>query len=165
MNPFNKLSFAMFLLVITTPSFSAPENYCIAVNGGWNPDNPGGTTFVGKGIEVPKNGACSPWFGIVRTSITVVGTSHGSICRSNDGKLVTASLTSTLPEWLGLGRNGVSIDHIELCPFLKRTGECPAKEGESDRGDLGPQSGESTGSPANRIPCTAEIVNIPSTHD
>jgi len=153
------------LLAISAPAFSAPENYCIAVGGGWNPNDPGGTTFVGKGIEIPAHGACSPWFGIVRTSKTVVGTSHGSICWSNDGKLLTVSLTSTLPEWFGLGRSGVAIDHIELCPFLKRTGECPAHEGESDRGDLGPATGGSTGSPAKRVRCTAELINIPSSHD
>ena len=156
-------SFALMMLMgASLPAFSAPSNFCIAVNGGWDPSNPGGTTFVGKGIEIPARGACSSCFGNVRTSITVVGTSHGSICRSNDGKLLTASLTSTLPEYLGLGRSGVAIDHIELCPIA---GACPAHEGESDRGDLGPATGGSTGSPAARIVCTPALLNIPSSHD
>jgi hypothetical protein len=151
-------SFALLMLMgVSVSAFSAPSNYCIAVDGGWDPNNPGGTTFVGKGIEVPSRGACSPWFGIVRTSITVVGTSHGTICRSNDGKLITASLTSTLPEWFGIGRSGVAIDHIELCPVA---GVCPAHAGESDRGDLG-----STSSPAAHILCTSALLNIPSSHD
>ena len=162
MNRLNSFALVM-LLGISVPAFSAPTNFCIAVGGGWNPAVPtGGTTFVGKGIEVPTRGTCSPWFGIVRTSITVVGTSHGTICRSNDGKLITASLTSTLPEYLGLGRSGVAIDHIELCPIA---GSCPAHEGQSDRGDLGPATGGSTGSPAARIACTADLINIPSSHD
>jgi hypothetical protein len=156
------ISFALALLLgISTSAFSAQVNFCIAVDGGWDPNNPGGTTFVGKAIENPSKGACQPWFGIVRTSKTVVGTSHGSICRSNDGQLLTVSLTSTLPEWFGSGRSGVSIDHIELCPLLKTEGLCPAHAGESDRGDLG----SPTGVPAKRISCTPAMTTIPSSHD
>ena len=162
MNRQGVMAFAM-LTGLAAPVFSAPQNYCIAVNGGWDPAVGGGTTFVGKGIEYPARGACTPWFGIVRTSLTVVGTTHGSLCLSNDGKLLTASLASTLPEYLGLGRSGVAIDHIELCP--RASIACPAHEGQSDRGDLGPPSGGSTGSPARRISCTAAMVTIPSSHD
>jgi hypothetical protein len=161
MNRFNIFVLAM-LMGVSAPALSTPKNYCIAVNGGWGSTETNGTTFVGKGIEYPLKGACQPWFGIVRTSLTVVGTSHGSICLSNDGKLLTVSLTSTLPEYLGLGRAGVAIDHIELCPGGNAS--CPAHSGQSDRGELANPVGATT-SPAKHITCTSAMAAIPSSHD
>jgi hypothetical protein len=132
-------------------------DFCIAVNGGFGGD--GGTTFIGKGFATPPNGACRPWSGIVRTATTVVGTTSGSACLSDDGKLFTASLHSTAPEYLGPGN--VAVDHIELCPLGTTAALCPAHSGQSDRGyfAFGPSA------PAAGIACTPALVSIPSDHD
>jgi len=127
-----------------------PQDLCIAVNGGFGN---GGTTFVGKGFGTLPKGSCRPWVGIVRTGSTVVGTSSGSACLSDDGKLLTASLHTTAPEYLGPGTE--AIDHIELCPL--GAAQCPAHAGQSDQGYF---SG-----PAAIIPCTPALVAIPSSHD
>lgn len=127
------------------------QDFCVAVNGGFGS---GGTTFVGKGFVSPPNGTCKPWAGILRTGSTVAGTSTGAACMSNDAKLLTISLHTTLPEFLGIGVNAT--DHIELCPSAATLG-CPAHNGQSDRGTF---SG-----PAAQIACTAALGTIPSSHD
>ncbi|MFO1417301.1 MAG: hypothetical protein U1E83_01390 [Methylotetracoccus sp.] len=128
-----------------------PQDYCIAVNGGFGG---GGTTFIAKGLVQPPNGQCFPWNGIVKTATSVQGTSVGTACVSNDGKLFTATIFSTMPEFLGAGNSAV--DHIELCP-LSATQGCPAHGGQSDRGTF---SG-----PAAKITCTGTLSTIPSSHD
>ena len=126
-------------------------DYCIAVNNGFGL---GGTTFIAKNFVVPPVGTCKSWSGIMRTASTVVGTSTGTACLSNDGKLFTASLQTTAPEFLGIGTLGS--DHIELCPLAATLG-CPAHAGQSDRGTFG--------GPAKVIACTAALTTIPSSHD
>jgi hypothetical protein len=125
-------------------------NYCIAVNGGFGS---GGTTFVGMGFVPPSGGACRPWAGIMRTATTVVGTSTGAACLSNDGKLLTVTLLTTAPGYLGNGT--VASDHIQLCP-LATTSVCPAG-GQFDYGHFQ--------GPATQIPCTSSLTTIPSVHD
>jgi hypothetical protein len=132
-------------------SFNAWADYCIAVNGGWGN---GGTTFVGVNFSSPAAGACKPWSGIFKTATSVVGTSVGTACLSDDGKLFTVSLQSTAPEWLGVGVTAT--DHIELCPLASTQG-CPAHAGQSDRGTF---SG-----PAVKRACNAATSQIPSSHD
>jgi hypothetical protein len=129
----------------------ANQDYCIAVNGGFGS---GGTTFVGKGFTTPANGACKPWSGIMKTATTVVGTSTGTACQSDDGKLFTVTLQTTAPEWQGVGVT--ASDHIELCPLAATQG-CPAHAGESDRG--------TNSGPAAKVACTASVTSIPSSHD
>lgn len=128
------------------------QDFCIAVNGGVGS---GGTTFVGKGFIMPSNGACKPWSGIMRTASTVVGTSTGAACQSNDGKLLTVTLQTTAPEFLG---NGVTAtDHIELCT-LAATAGCPSRlGGQSDRG--------TNNGPAAIVACSAAVSTIPSSHN
>jgi hypothetical protein len=128
------------------------SDFCIAVNGGFG--TPGGTTFVGKGFISPSSGTCKPWSGIMRTASTVVGTSTGAACLSNDGKLLTVTLQTTAPEWLGIGVTAT--DHIELCPLAATLG-CPAHAGQFDRG--------TNNGPAANIACTAAVSTIPSSHD
>jgi hypothetical protein len=130
---------------------SIAQDFCVAVNGGFGS---GGTTFVGKGFVAPANGTCKPWSGIMRTATTVVGTSDGAACMSNDAKLLTISLQTTAPEFLGIGT--LASDHIELCPNAATLG-CPAHAGQSDRGTFG--------GPAAQIACTTALGTIPSSHD
>lgn len=127
------------------------QDFCIAVNGGFGS---GGTTFVGKGFTAPFKGQCKSWSGIMRTASTVVGTSTGAACLSNDGKLLTVTLQTTAPEFLGIGMTAT--DHIELCPAAATLG-CPAHAGQSDQGTFG--------GPAAQIACPAAVVGIPSEHD
>jgi hypothetical protein len=124
--------------------------FCVAVNGGFGS---GGTTFVGNGFTLPFAGRCKPWSGIMKTATTVVGTSTGAACLSNDSKLLTITVQTTAPEFLGAGTTAT--DHIELCPFTATLG-CPIGTG-LDRGTFG--------GPAAQIACTAALVTIPSVHD
>lgn len=128
------------------------QDFCVAVNGGFGPPA-FGTTFVGKGFTIPFAGRCKPWSGIVRTATTVVGTSTGAACLSNDQKLLTITLQTTAPEFLGIGQTAT--DHIELCPAAATLG-CPIGTG-LDRGTFG--------GPAAQVACTAAVVTIPSNHD
>lgn len=126
------------------------QDFCIAVNGGFGS---GGTTFVGEGFTMPFGGRCKPWSGIMRTASTVVGTSTGAACLSDDNKLLTVTVTTTAPAFLGVGT--LATDHIELCPAAATLG-CPIGTG-LDRGTFG--------GPAAQIACTAGLVTIPSLHD
>src|SRR5262245_40351825 len=79
----------------TAPAATTPD-FCVAVNGGFGA---GGTTFVGKRFTAPLSGKCKPWAGIMFTATTVVGTSTGTACLSNDSKLLTMTLQTTAPEF------------------------------------------------------------------
>lgn len=124
------------------------QDFCVAVNGGFGS---GGTTFVGKGFTTPFPGRCKPWAGIMKTATTVVGTSTGAACLSNDRRLLTITLQTTAPEFLSNPPHAT--DHIELCPVAN---DCPIGTG-LDRGTFG--------GPAAQIACTAALVTIPSEHD
>lgn len=126
------------------------QDFCVAVNEGFGS---GGTTFVGKGFTMPVAGRCKPWAGITRTATTVVGTSTGAACLSNDQKLLTITVQTTAPGFLGIGTTAT--DHIELCPATATLG-CPIGTG-LDQGTFG--------GPAAQTPCTTALVTIPSVHD
>lgn len=124
------------------------QDFCVAVNGGFGS---GGTSFVGKGFTMPFAGRCKPWSGIMKTASTVVGTSTGAGCLSNDGRLLTITVQTTAPAFLGNGQTAT--DHIELCPVAAT---CPIGSG-LDRGTFG--------GPAAQITCTSALVTIPSVHN
>ena len=127
------------------------QDFCIAVNGGFGPPA-FGTTFVGKGFTMPFAGRCKPWSGIMKTATTVVGTSTGAACLSNDQKLLTITVQTT-GKFISTGTTAT--DHIELCPFEATLG-C-SSGGQFDRGRFN--------GPATQIPCNAALVTIPSEHD
>lgn len=147
MNPFSK----SLLMVLVLFSINAQADYCVAVNGGWRN---GGTTFVGTNFTVPAAGLCKPWSGIMKTASTVVGTSVGTACLSDNGTLFTVTLQTTAPEFIGSGVTAT--DHIELCPLASTRG-CPAHAGQSDRGYFGGAAARKT--------CTSSDSAIPSSHD
>jgi hypothetical protein len=128
------------------------QDFCVAVNGGFGS---GGTTFVGKEFIPPTNGTCKPWAGIVKTASTVVGTSTGAACLSDDSKLLTMTLQTTDPEFFGSGKSVT--DHIELCPRASTLG-CPASSGQFDHGSF-------FSGPAAQVTCTTAVTSIPSAHD
>jgi len=146
-----KSFYKSLIIVLALFSINAQADYCVAVNGGWKN---GGTTFVGTNFTVPSAGLCKPWSGIMKTASTVVGTSVGTACLSDNGKLFTVTLQTTAPEYIG---NGITAtDHIELCPLASTQG-CPAHAGQFDRGYFG--------GPAAKKTCTSSDSVIPSSHD
>jgi hypothetical protein len=125
------------------------QDFCVAVNGGFGS---GGATFVGKEFISPTNGMCKPWAGIVKTGSTVVATTTGAACLSDDGVLLTMTLHSTDPDFFGIGAS--SIDHIQLCP--KGPSGCPVAQADS---------GSFFSGTAAQVTCTAVLTSIPSSHD
>jgi hypothetical protein len=146
------------LLCFTTLFVAAPRNaraanFCVAVNGGFGN---GGNSFVGEGFTSPAKGTCKPWAGIMKSNSTVVWTSTGAACLSNDGKLLTIVLQSTDPSFAG---NTNVTDTIELCPLASTLG-CPAFNGQFDFSSF-----SGFGGPAAQVTCTTAVTKIPSTHD
>jgi hypothetical protein len=119
------------------------------VNGGFGN---GGTSFVGKGFSVPAAGLCKAWTGYLKTASSVIANSTGSGCVSNDGKVLTLTILSTDPPFLGAGV--IAVDHIRLCPG--GASGCPLGGGK-DSGTFG--------GPAAKQTCTTSLLNLPALHD
>lgn len=134
-------------LIAPIPSYAA--NLCIRVNGGFGA---GGSSFVGKGFAVPGAGACKPWAGYVKTASSVIANSTGAGCLSSDGKVLTLTIISTNPSYLGAGVTAT--DHIRLCPA--GVSGCPIGAG-VDIGTFGGSAAKQT--------CTASLLNLPAVHD
>jgi len=117
------------------------------VNGGFGT---GGTTFVAKGFSVPTAGQCTPLSAFAKTATTVILKSTGSACFSINSKVLTVSIFSTDPAFLGAGQLGA--DYIQLCPA---GGTCPVPEE-----DQGAFSG-----PVELVTCTNKVLSLPPMHD
>jgi hypothetical protein len=145
------LLLCLTILLAAAPRNAKATDYCVAVDGGFGS---GGATFVRKGFTSPAKGTCKPWAGIMKTGTTVVGTSTGAACLSNDGKLLTITLHTTDPGFFDI--NDPTKDHIELCPL----GACPPGRGQLDNSTYfgGPVG-------AAQVTCTKALTSIPSTHD
>lgn len=135
--------------LITAAAQAAESNYCIAVDGGFGK---GGTTFIGKGFSLPAEGNCVPWSGFTKTAGSVILTSTGTGCLSSDGKVLTVSISSSDPAYLGPGQIGS--DYISLCP--KGNSGCPVGTG-SDQGEFAGTAAPET--------CSTTLLKLPSTHD
>jgi hypothetical protein len=142
--PLLALAFGMMV-----PVCSHAADYCVKVNGGFGN---GGTSFVGKGFSVPTAGLCKAWAGYLKTASSVIAQSTGSGCVSNDGKVLTLTILSTDPSFLGSGVTAV--DHIRLCPG--GISGCPIGGGQ-DQGTFG--------GPAAKQSCTTSVLNLPAIHD
>ena len=136
----------MIGLIAPLPSYAS---YCIKVGGGFGS---GGTSFVGKGFAVPLAGACTAWTGYLKTASTVIANSTGSGCLSSDGKVLTLTIISTDPAYLGPGVTAT--DHIRFCP-AGSTG-CPIGAGQ-DIGTFGGSAAKQT--------CSTSLLNLPAIHD
>jgi hypothetical protein len=136
-------------LAASVPSYAA--NYCIKVNGGFGN---GGSTFVGKGFAVPAAGACKTWTGYVKTASSVIANSTGSGCLSSNGIVLTLTILSTDPSYLGSGV--IASDHIRICPA--GSAGCPTGVGiGTDVGTFGGNAAKTT--------CTTALLNLPAVHD
>lgn len=139
----------MIGLVAPIPSYAA--NFCVKVNGGFGN---GGTTFVGKGFAVPAAGACKVWTGYLKTASSVIAHSTGSGCLSSDGIVLTLSILSTDPSFLGSGET--ASDHIRICPG--GSAGCPTGVGVGT--DVGTFGGN-----AAKTACTTALLTLPAVHD
>src|ERR1700689_511791 len=143
----NLLSCALGAL-IAGAACTTESNYCIAVGGGFGH---GGTAFVGRGFAVPTEGNCTSWSGFTKTASSVILTTSGTGCLSSNGKVLTVSVSSADPGYLGGGQLGS--DYITLCP--KGVRGCPLS-GE----DVG-----AFGGTAEPETCTTSLLELPATHD
>ncbi len=144
-----KTSHLLLILGLVAPVCSNAANFCIRVNGGFGA---GGSSFVGKGFALPTAGNCNPWAGYVKTASSVIANSTGGGCLSSDGKVLTLTIISTNPSFLGTGVTAT--DHIRLCP-AGVTG-CPIGAGQ-DIGTFGGSAAKQT--------CTASLLSLPAIHD
>ena len=142
------LSLLLALTLAAPASSFATEHYCIATSGGFGN---GGTTFIATGFAVPSEGSCSPWAGFTKTADTVVLSTSGAGCLSSDGKVLTVSVSSIDPDFLGINTPGW--DYIRL----SRSSSKGSFTSGTDNGQFG-------GS-ADAISCTSSLENLPSSHD
>jgi hypothetical protein len=139
--------FILLGLAVPVSSF-ATDHYCIATSGGFGH---GGTTFIGTGFDVPSEGKCVPWSGFTKTASTVILATSGTGCLSSDGKMLTVSVSSADPSFLGAGN--VGSDYIQL---TRKESKGSFTSG-TDFGQFG-------GS-AEPISCTSSLESLPSSHD
>jgi hypothetical protein len=140
------------LSVLLAPVYSfaaGPEPYCIAVNGGFGTS--GGTTFVARNFTLPDASKCTPWSGYTKTGATVILTTGGTSCLSNDSKALTVSLSSADPDYFG-GGGALGVDYIQL------------SRAAATEPFTGQDSGYFTGS-AEPVSCTSDLLTLPSSHD
>lgn len=135
------------LLILSVSATAA--NYCIKVNGGFGN---GGTSYIGRNFAVPAPGDCRPWAGFTKTASSVIANSTGAGCLSSDGKVLTLTIFSTNPSYLGYGV--AATDHIRLCP--SGVANCPIGGGQ----DIG-----TFGGPAAQQFCSAKLLALPAIHD
>lgn len=145
---FKKTHLSLLLGLITPVSGLASEQFCIATAGGFGH---GGTTFIGIGFAVPSEGKCTPWSGFTKTADTVILTTTGTGCLSSDGTVLTVSVSSADPAFLGAGN--VGSDYIQL-----------SRKESKGLFTSGTDMGAFGGS-ADPITCTSSLLHLPSTHD
>jgi hypothetical protein len=145
---FNRLATITGLAaLVAAPVYATP--YCIAVSGGFGN---GGTSFVARSFTQPAVSSCTAWTGYTKTASTVILITSGTACLSSNGQVLTVSVSSADPSFLGAG-NLVS-DYIQLCP--EGAAHCPIGHGS----DVGYFSGT-----ANSETCTSALSELPATHD
>jgi len=135
-------------LMAPLPSYAA--NFCVKIGAGFGN---GGSSFVGKGFALPGAGACKAWAGYVKTATSVIANSTGAACFSTSGGVLTLTIISTNPSFLGSGQT--STDHIRLCPA--GAAGCPIGAGQSIGGTFA--------GPAAKQACTTSLLNLPAVHD
>jgi hypothetical protein len=146
---FKRLAVATVVAGLIAPIYAYANPYCIAVNGGFGN---GGTSFVARNFAMPDPSKCTPWTGYTKTSATVIFTTTGTMCASDDGSVLTLSVSSADPDFLGVGQ--IASDYIRLCPDSVTS--CPIGGGQD--------VGYNTGSAAPQD-CTDALLDLPTFHD
>jgi hypothetical protein len=129
------------------PVYASP--YCIAVNGGFGN---GGSSFVARNFATPDASKCTPWTGYTKTSATVIFTTNGTACLSDNGTVLTVSVSSADPDYLGPGN--IASDYIRVCP--ENVSSCPLGGGTDVGYDTGPAAPQD---------CTDALLDLPTFHD
>lgn len=137
------------LVGLIAPIYASAANYCIEVNGGFGS---GGTSYIGRDFSVPSEGNCTPWSGFTKTASSVVAVATGTGCLSSNGKVLTVSISSNDPSYIGATPGS---DYIQLCPA--GVSSCPISGW--DQGYFG------GGGAAKAETCTSSLLNLPATHD
>ena len=137
------------LLAMLAPvaATAAPAPYCVAVNGGFGS---GGSTFVARNFTMPAANACLPWTGYTKTASTVIFTTSGTACLSNNSKVLTVSVSSADPDFLGAG--------VQAADYIRM----------SRTTTTGPFSGQDVGyltGAAEQTSCTTSLLTLPAIHD
>ena len=145
---FNRLATISGLAALmAAPVYATP--FCIAVGGGFGS---GGTSFVGRNFIQPAPSSCTAWTGYTKTAATVILFTSGTVCLSSNSQVLTVSVSSQDPSFLGAGT--LVSDYIQLCP--QGAAHCPIGHG-SDVGFFGGTASAET--------CTAALQQLPATHD
>jgi hypothetical protein len=137
--------------------YADPVPYCIAVGGGFGS---GGTTFVARQFEVPAPNKCTPWAGYTKTSGTVVLTTSGTACMSDDGNVMTVGVSSVNPNWTG---GAYAPDYLQFCPQGTHCTSADVSVENSPLAGNGIDLGFSAGS-AVQIDCTDDLLDLPANH-
>jgi hypothetical protein len=137
--------------------YADPAPYCIAVNGGFGS---GGTTFVARQFEVPGPNKCTPWAGYTKTSGTVVLTTSGTACLSDDGNVMTVGVSSVNPNWTA---GAYAPDYIQFCPQGTTCTSADLSVENTPLAGNGIDLGFSAGSAA-QISCTKSLLDLPASH-
>ena len=147
----NAQSSLAVLLALLAPVHSFAQEgaapYCIAVNGGFGK---GGATFVARNFSMPDASKCTPWTGYTKTATTVILITSGTACLSSDSTVLTVSVSSAGPNFLGVGVQ--KADYIKL----SRTTATNPFSGQ----DLGYFAGS-----AAPTSCTSDLLTLPASHD
>jgi hypothetical protein len=138
-------------------SAQAAAPFCIAVGGGFGG---GGSTFVARQFTLPPENQCTPWAGYTKTSATVVLSTSGSACLSEDGHVLTVGVSSVNPNWTG---GAYAPDYIQIClSGVKCTSADLSVEAQPLAGH-GIDLGFSAGS-AEEVTCTQSVLILPNSH-
>src|SRR5271170_3695108 len=84
--------------LMAAPVYATP--YCIAVSGGFGN---GGTSFVARNFTQPAVSSCTTWTGYTKTASTVILITSGTACLSSNAQVLTVSVSSADPPFLGAG--------------------------------------------------------------
>jgi hypothetical protein len=132
--------------LVAAPVYAQP--FCVAVNGGFGN---GGTSFVARNYTAPDASHCSPWTGYTKTASTVILITNGVACLSDDSSLLTVSVVSSDPSFVG---NNPVADYITFCP----TGVTNCLIGG------GQDQGYFSGAAAEQD-CSDALLDLPTFHD
>jgi hypothetical protein len=134
--------------LITGVAHSEPV-FCIAVGGGFGS---GGTSFIATNFTLPAAGVCTPWMGFTKTASSVILVTSGTGCLSSTGSVLTVSVSSQDPSYLGAGQLGS--DYIQLCPTGSKG--CALGSG-TDQGTFSGSAKEEA--------CSSTLLHLPPTHN
>jgi hypothetical protein len=101
---------------------------------------------------MPSVSSCNPWTGYTKTASSVILITSGTICLSSDATVLTVSVSSADPDYLGVG--STASDNIRVCQ--PGSTHCTIGGGT----DSGYFSGDAT-----VLTCPSDVTQLPAIHD